>query len=88
MEAPEVVEARLTITAPFCAGVVEIIGAAVEFAPVPPPFPARPPLLSPPPPNPQIKAVENRITVNTAESVCIVSPSRKLELKTCRILPI
>jgi hypothetical protein len=55
MAAPGVAEARLTITAPFCAAVVETVGDWVG--------PAPPPLLFPPP-HPIIKAFDSRIAVS------------------------
>src|ERR1700687_5767686 len=52
MDAPGLAEARLTITAPFSAAVVETVGDEVGLTPPPPPFP---------PPHPHIKALDNRI---------------------------
>src|SRR6266404_250584 len=56
MAAPAVAEARLTITAPFCAAVVETVGACVVLPPPPPPLF--------PPPHPIIKAFDSRIAVS------------------------
>src|ERR1700686_2424035 len=63
MVAPEVVVARLTMTAPFCAAEVEMVGAAawvcvgVELVPLAPP-------------HPHIKAPDNTIAASTAVSIC------------------
>src|ERR1700730_2809098 len=67
MVAPEVVVARLTITAPFCAAEVEMVGAAalvcvgVELAPLPPP-------------HPHIKVPDKTIAASIAVSICIWRP--------------
>jgi len=61
MAAPEVADARLTITAPFCAAEVEMVGGGVGLTP-PPPFP---------PPHPPIEAFDNRIAVSIVASAHI-----------------
>jgi hypothetical protein len=55
MAAPGVEEARLTITAPFCAAVEETVGDWVGLTPPPPLFP---------PPHPIVKAFDSRIAVS------------------------
>src|SRR5260370_26300015 len=61
MAAPEVAEARLIITAPFCAAELEIVGGGGGLTP-PPPFP---------PPHPPIEAFDNRIAVSIVASAHI-----------------
>src|SRR5260370_36802422 len=61
MAASEVAEARLIITAPFCAAELEMVGGGVGLTP-PPPFP---------PPHPPIEAVDNRIAVSIVASAHI-----------------
>src|SRR5260370_4287632 len=61
MAAQEGAEARLTITATFCAAEVEMVGGGVGFTP-PPPFP---------PPHPPIEAFANRIAVSIVASAHI-----------------
>ena len=70
MTAPGVAEARLTITAPFCAVVVETVGAEVIFAP--------PPLLFPPlpPPHPRITALDKKIAASITAFVRISALAR------------
>jgi hypothetical protein len=65
MVAPVVVEARLAITALFCAAAVVTTGAAAGVEPPPPPpppFPPPPPL----PPHPISKAFNKKIAVSVA----------------------
>ncbi len=62
MAVPEVADAKLTITAPFCAVVVEMVGVAVVFSP-PPLFPA---------PRAHIKALDKRMTVSIVIAVRMV----------------
>ena len=66
MAALGVAEARLTIMAPFCAAVVEIVGAWVGLTPPPPPFP---------PPHPIIKAFNSRIAVSIVAAADIARPA-------------
>lgn len=73
MEAPEVAEARLTITAPFCAAEVVMTGAWVGVV-VWPPLPPLPPVLAlPPPPHPHNKAPDKTIAASIATPVLIAS---------------
>src|SRR6266567_7820365 len=65
MVAPDVVEARLTTTAPFCAALLVMLGAAVGFPPPPPP------LFVPAPPHPCSNAL-NIKTAAIAQLACII----------------
>src|SRR5882672_329046 len=72
MMAPVVVDARLTITAVLCAGVVETVGAAVVGVGVPM-------LLALAPPHPDSKAIDKRIPIRTLDrSVRGSSKGRKV----------
>src|ERR1700687_5217038 len=64
MAAPGVAEARLTMTAPFCAAVVETVGDEVGLTPPPPP--------AFPPPHPHIKAFASRIAASIVALAHIV----------------
>src|SRR5213080_1847570 len=66
MVAPDVVEARLTTTAPFCAALLVMLGAAAGFPPPPPRF-------VPAPPHPCSNAL-NIKTAAIAQFACIILP--------------
>ena len=61
MVAPEVVVARLTMTAPFCAAEVDMVGAAALLC-------IEPELALLPPPHPHIKAPDKTIAASIAVS--------------------
>ena len=70
--APLVADARLTITAVLCAGVVETVGAAVVGVGVPM-------LLALAPPHPDSKAIDKRIPISTVDrSFMASSKGRKV----------
>src|SRR5579864_7998582 len=71
MTAPGVVDARVMISAPFCAAAVEMVGAEVMFAPPPLPFP---PL---PPPHPRSAALDKKIAASIATFSRIVRPGER-----------
>jgi hypothetical protein len=70
MTALGVAEARRTISAPFCAAVVEMVGAEVTFNP-PPRFP---PLSTLPPPHPRTTAPAKKTAANIATFDRIAPP--------------
>src|SRR5579864_1996373 len=76
MTAPGVVDARVMISAPFCAAAVEMVSAEVIFPPPPLPFPPLPfpPL---PPPHPRSAALDKKIAASIATFSRMVRPGER-----------